>query len=59
MSMYGSIREDVEDYVGQFEQDYDIDGIVSEIRRRGYEDIDEIDSFEFLAILMANDVTGE
>lgn len=58
MSTYGSIREDVKAYIGDDVDDFDIDGIVSDIRAAGVTDIDDMDEGGFQAIVQAHDESG-
>lgn len=57
MSGYGSIREDVRAYLGENIDDFDVDGIVSDIRDAGVTDIDDMDEDAFLAIIQAHDMS--
>lgn len=59
MSTYGSIKEDVKAYLGDYMDDYDIDAIVSDIRAAGVTDIDDIDPDDFQAIVKAHDESGK
>ena len=51
MSTYGSIREDVKAYLGDDAEDFDIDGIVSDIRAAGVTDIDDMGEDDFQDII--------
>ena len=57
MSMYGSIREDVRAYLGEHVGDFDVDGIVSDIRDAGVTDIDDLDEGAWLSVIQAHDMT--
>ena len=59
MSTYGSIREDVKAYLGDDAEDFDIDGIVSDIRAAEVTDIDDMDEDDFQAIVKAHDESGK
>ena len=59
MSTYGSIKEDVKAYLGDDAEDFDIDGIVSDIRAAGITDIDDMDPDDFQAIIQAHDNNAE
>ena len=59
MSTYGSIREDVKAYLGDEVEDFDLDGIVSDIRAAGVTDIDDIGEDDFQAIVKAHDESGK
>lgn len=59
MSTYGSIKEDVKAYLGEYLDDFDIDGIVSDIRAAGVADIDDMDPDDFQAIIQAHDESAE
>ncbi|MGL5173552.1 MAG: helix-turn-helix domain-containing protein [Olsenella sp.] len=59
MSTYGSIREDVKAYLGDDAEDFDIDGIVSDIRAAGVTDIDDMGEDDFQAIVKAHDESGK
>ena len=58
MSTYGSIDEDVRAYLGGYADDFDVDGIMSDLRERGIEDIDDMDEDGFQAIVRAHDESG-
>ena len=53
MSTYGSIRDYVEAYLGEYVDDFDIDAIVSDIRGAGIADMDDMDEDDFQAIVKA------
>ena len=59
MGTYGSIREDVEAYLGEYVDDFDIDGMVSDIRAAGVTDIDDMDEDDFQDIVKAHDGSGK
>ena len=59
MSTYGSIKDDVEAYLGEYLDDFDIDGIVSDIRAAGVTDIDDMGEDDFQAIVKAHDDSGK
>ena len=59
MSTYGSIREDVKAYLGDYVEDFDIDGIISDIRAAGVTDIDDMDEDDFQTIIQAHDNSAE
>ena len=59
MSIYGSVEEDVKAYLDGFIEDYDLDGIMSDLRERGIEDIDAMDGDDFVSIIQAHDVSGK
>lgn len=59
MSIYGSVKEDVKAYLDGSIEDYDLDGIMSDLRERGIEDIDTMDESEFVSIIQAHDVSGK
>lgn len=55
-----TIKQQILDYIQQeFVNDFDIDGIADEINRRfpGIQDIDDIDTDEFIDILESFDVS--
>ena len=56
MGTYGSIREDVKAYLGDYAEDFDIDGMVSDIRAAGVTDIDDMDEGDFQDIVKAHDI---
>ena len=58
MSTYGSIEEDVKAYLGDYIDDFDVDGIVSDIRAAGITDVDDMDEDDFQAIVTAHDESG-
>lgn len=57
MSTYGSIKEDVKAYLGEHVDDFDVDGIVSDIRDAGVTDIDDMDGDDFVSIIQARDMS--
>lgn len=57
MSVYGSVRDDVRAYLGGSIEDYDLDGIMSDLRERGIEDIDTMDEDDFVSIIQAHDMS--
>ena len=59
MSTYGSIKEDVKAYLGEYVDDFDIDGIISDIRAAGVTDIDDMDPDDFQEIIQAHDESAE
>jgi len=59
MSTYGSIKDDVKAYLGDYMDDYDISAIVSDIRAAGVTDIDDMDPDDFQAIIQAHDNNAE
>ena len=59
MSTYGSIKEDVKAYLGDDVEDFDIDGMVSDIRAAGVTDIDDMDEDDFQDIVKAHDESGK
>lgn len=59
MGTYGSIREDVKAYLGDDVEDFDIDGMVSDIRAAGVTDIDDMDEDDFQDIVKAHDESGK
>lgn len=59
MSTYGSIREDVKAYLGDYVDDYDIEAIVSDIRDAGATDIDDMDPDDFQDIIQAHDESAK
>ena len=58
MSTYGSINEDVKAYLGDYAEDFDIDGIITDIRAAGVTDVDDMDEDAFQAIVRAHDESG-
>ena len=58
MSTYGSIREDVRAYLGDDVEDYDVDGIVSDIKAAGVTDVDDMDGDDFQTVIKAHDTSG-
>lgn len=58
MSIYGSIKEDVKAYLGEHVDDFDVDGIVSDIKAAGITDVDDMDEDDFLTIIQAHDMSG-
>ena len=59
---YSAIKQDVLDYVGEFESDFDIDAVMDEIRDLCHEtglDYDDIDSDDIDEILQRHDVSGK
>ena len=59
MSTYGSIKDDVKAYLGDYMDDYDIDAIISDIRAAGVTDIDDMDPDDFQNIIQAHDNNAE
>ena len=59
MSTYGSIRDDVEACLGEYVEDFDIDGMVSDIRGAGIADIDDMDPDGFQGTVQAHDTSGK
>ena len=59
MSIYGSVEEDVKAYLDGGIEDYDLDGIMSDLRERGIDDIDAMDGDDFVSIIQAHDVSGK
>ena len=59
MSTYGSIRDDVEAYLGEYVDDFDVDAIVSDIRGAGIADIDDMDPDDFQGTVQAHDTSGK
>ena len=57
MSTYGSIEEDVKAYLGDYAGDFDIDGIISDIRAAGVTDVDDMDEDDFQTIIQARDMS--
>lgn len=51
-STYGSLREDIDAYLGAYAGDYDIEGIYRELRDMGAEGIDDVDAAEFVEVLV-------
>ena len=58
MSTYGSIESDVKAYLGDYAVDFDIDGIITDIRTAGITDVDDMDEDNFQAIVRAHDESG-
>ena len=58
MGTYGSIKEDVKAYLGDYVEDFDLDGIISDIRDAGVTDVDDMDGDDFLTIVRAHDESG-
>ena len=58
---YATIKNQVTDYVSEYEQDYDIDGIMDELRERyGWAaTIDDIDQDEFVSIVESYDTSAQ
>ena len=59
---YSTIKQNVLDYVGEFESDYDIDAVMDEIRGLCHEtglDYDDIDGEVIDEILQRHDVSGK
>ena len=59
MSTYGSIKEDVRAYLGEHVEDFDVDGIITDIRTAGVTDIDDMDEDDFQDIVKAHDESGK
>lgn len=58
---YATIKQQVTDYVSEHEQDYDLDGIMDELRER-YDwitDMDDVDQDDFLDIIERHDVNEQ
>lgn len=58
---YATIKQQVADYVSEHEQDYDLDGIMDELRER-YDwitDVDDVDQDDFLDIIERHDVSAQ
>lgn len=58
---YATIKRQVTDYVSEHEQDYDLDGIMDELRER-YDwitDVDNVDQDDFLDIIERHDVSEQ
>lgn len=58
---YATIKQQVTDYVSEYEQDYDLDGIMDELRER-YDwitDVDDVDQDDFLDIIERHDVSAQ
>lgn len=58
---YATIKQQVTDYVSEHEQDYDLDGIMDELRER-YDwitDVDNVDQDDFLDIIERHDVSEQ
>lgn len=58
---YATIKQQVTDYVIEHEQDYDLDGIMDELRER-YDwitDVDDVDQDDFLDIIERHDVSAQ
>lgn len=58
---YATIKQQVTDYVSEHEQDYDLDGIMDELRER-YDwitDVDDVDQDDFLDIIERHDVSEQ
>lgn len=59
---YSTIKQQVLDYVDEFESDFDIDAVMDEIRDLCHEtglDYDDIDSETIDEILQRNDISGK
>lgn len=55
---YRETEEYVRDYCGEFADDYDIDGIVCEIRDKVDESADELSDDEFTEIVQRHDCSA-
>lgn len=55
---YGKIKQQVLDYVGEFEADYDIDGVMDELRAID-PDVQGIDEVDLDEILQMHDISGK
>lgn len=58
---YATIKQQVTDYVSEHERDYDLDGIMDELRER-YDwitDVDDVDQDDFLDIIERHDVSEQ
>lgn len=51
------LRNEIEDYLGNYRSDFDVDAIESALRGRGYEHIDQCDPDEFSELVQRNDTT--
>ena len=51
-STYGSLREDVDAYLGTYAGDYDVEGVYRELRDMGAEGLDDVDADEFVDVLV-------
>lgn len=56
---YRDARQQAEDYLGGFREDYDIDGIVDEMRDLDTDDIDAIDPDEWTEIVERHDISDK
>lgn len=59
---YSTVKQQVLDYVGEFESDFDIDAVMDEIRDLCHEtglDYDDLDADTVDEILQRHDVSGK
>lgn len=56
---YSFIKDQILDAVYGYESDFDIDGIIDELRDMGVRDVDDIDTDEWHDLLMRHDVSGK
>ena len=55
---YSTIKQQVLDYVGEYEQDYDLDEVMDELRAIE-PDVQSIDDIDLDDILQRHDVSGK
>ena len=58
MGTYGSTEEDIKAYLGEHVADFDVDGVITDIRAAGVTDIDAMDGDDFVSIIQAHDESG-
>lgn len=51
------LRDEIEDYLGIYRSDFDVDAIERALRDRGYEHVDQCDQDEFNELIQRNDVS--
>lgn len=52
------LRNEIEDYLGIYRSDFDVDAIESALRDRGYEHVDQCDPDEFNDLVQRHDVSA-
>ena len=56
---YRDARQQVEDYLGDFLDDYDIDGIIDEMRDLDTDDVDAIDTDDWTDFVERHDTSDK
>lgn len=55
---YSKINGQILDYISGYEDDFDIDGIMDELREMEIRDIDDLDTGEWNDLMSRHDVSG-